>query len=240
MSDYLHHVATRMLDEPATTDNNMLLAGKSIVFPTHINETEDDVSQSLVYPRHENPVDRGTEEHVRIMRIEERIEKPRQREAEVEHSYLQPRLRANEDEVASPSAKQISTPDDLAEVKYSPDSPLKEASVQNAELNTIERILQSEILKSEKTTSQLQVKETSYEKETLRPEFVQNTMLVPPEPILQKVPSTNKLTIGKITVEIIRPAQPQVKTKERVVTHVVSSPVKEGGTSKLSYGLRQF
>ena len=63
------------------------------------------------------------------------------------------------------------------------------------------------------------------------------------EPLPQKIITPNKLVIGKITVEIVQPVQPPVKTRERIITRIVNTAAgnsSSAGRSKLSFGLGQL
>jgi len=63
------------------------------------------------------------------------------------------------------------------------------------------------------------------------------------EPVPQKITTPNKLVIGKITVEIVQPVQPAVKTRERIITRIVHTGAgngNSGGRNKLSFGLGQL
>jgi hypothetical protein len=63
------------------------------------------------------------------------------------------------------------------------------------------------------------------------------------EPLPQKITTPNKLVIGKITVEIVQPVQPAVKTRERIITRIVHTGAgngNSGGRNKLSFGLGQL
>jgi len=116
-----------------------------------------------------------------------------------------------------------------------------DSMVQKIAPHVIEHKHDTVTIETEKTHT-FQLKNVLTHQEIQQPEANSQSHVLPPEPPpLHKVPSPNKLTIGKITVEIVRPVQPQLQTKERIITRIVSSTPKDSeGTNKLSYGLRQF
>jgi hypothetical protein len=184
MSDYLHQVTARMLDEPLVTAS-MILPEKSIAFPVRSGDEENEHPQ-LQYPLDVHRPVGPTEEYVKVIRVEEDGEKPGQSAPEPTQSYIQPRLKfLDVEEVDLASHKQLRRAEDLPEVRYSAEVSQKEENERKTEQHTIEHIHESEIFKSEKINSLLHRTEALREKEIRHQEVVQQTLLVPPEPLLQ-------------------------------------------------------
>jgi hypothetical protein len=243
MSDYLHHVALRMLEE-LPGDNTMILPGASMVFPLHISHEQDEQGSVEEDPK-DNPANIGISEDdqpVNVIRFFEKPELNRQPLADITSSYLQPRLQP-----ADPTHDEQDPEKDINSNVTLPEKELP-ASLENSDSNfqkTAPHVIahqhETVRLETEKTHT-FHLKEVLTKKEIQQPEEFQQWHILPPEPPqLQKVPSSNKLIIGKITVEIVRPVQPQLKTQERIITRIASSTPKDSdGTNKLRYGLRQF
>ena len=244
MSDYLHDVALRTLDEPPG-GNAMILPGTSMVFPLHINHEQDETANEAEYPKDINTAPITTKEDDQPQNVIRFFEKPEhslQPSPAITSSYIRPRLQP-----ADLTIDQQGTDENIDSIAARPEKELpatlgnNDSTEQKTSPHVIEHRHDTVILETEKTHT-FHLKEVLTQKEIKLPERVQQSHILPPEPTpLHKVPSPNKLTIGKITVEIVRPVQPQLNTKERIITRIVSSTPKDGdGTNKLSYGLRQF
>src|SRR5688572_13123648 len=241
MSDYLHHVALRMLEEPPGGDA-MILPGTSMVFPLHINHEQDDIVNEAEYPKEIStaPIVANDDQPVNVIRLFEKPEDNRQSSADVTSSYIQPRLQPADLITGAHAPERNSKPIEALPENESPTTIVNNDSmVQKIAPHVIEHKHDTVTIETEKTHT-FQLKNVLTHQEIQQPEAVPQSHVLPPEPApLHKVPSPNKLTIGKITVEIVRPVQPQLQTKERIITRIVSSTPKDSeGTNKLSYGLR--
>ncbi|HMG91596.1 MAG TPA: hypothetical protein VK589_16175 [Chryseolinea sp.] len=238
MSEYLHQVALRIQDEQLARDS-MLLPGTDIVFP--MQGQDEDQASTLEYPPDTSADSKGGAEHLTITRVVESVENSRSPLPSIAPTYIQSRLIYNQNtEKDSVLQKQFKTEMASPEKEVPAANERKEILLEKLESNT------HHTFNSEKSTERITTlqsrKEILREKEIMQPKVVQGKSILPPEPLPpQKIPSVNKLTIGKITVEVVRQVQPQVRTKEKIITRVVSSQDKDTtGTSKLSYGLRQL
>lgn len=238
MSEYLHQVALRIQDEQQARDS-MLLPRTDIVFPMH--SQDEDQPSTLEYPSQMNVDARGGAEHQTITRVVESVESSRSPLPSNAPTYIQSRLIYNQNtEKESVLEKQIVTEILSPEKEVRAATETKEILSDKFGPNT-EYTFNSE-KSTEKITTLQSLEDIPKEKGIPQPNIVQHKSILPPEPLPpQKIPSVNKLTIGKITVEVVRSAQPQVRTKEKIITRIVSSQDKDNtGTSKLSYGLRQL
>lgn len=241
MNSYLQHVALRMEGNLPTMET-MILPAKEVPHPPDIKEAEE-IQTALEYPKdYSHPVT-NTHAHVHVTESD-KSEIPSPVMPAVGPSYIQSRLQSFDHE--SPESKPINR---FNAIQKTPDqsvtSPLefKQLTVSKTEDHLLHHENgTSEVYRKTEEINVLRETEKRILKEIRQPEFTPYAPILPVEPLPpQKIPVANKLTIGKITVEIIRPGQPAVKTKEQVVTRIISSPPKENNsTSKLSYGLKQF
>jgi hypothetical protein len=242
MSDYLHNVALRMLDALPAGEAT-LMPGTSIVFPLHINDVDNKEPDSLNYPDADSDItSTERDKHVSITHVFEKTSGISQPAISDTPTYMQPRLQPVEVTRSIEKSEKIinpieATPEMLSATKHEPE----DFHSKKNQRKEVERKHVTEILRTEEAHS-IHLTQILRAKEKQQPEIVPPAHILPPESLpVQKIPSQKKLTIGKITVEIVRPLQPQIKTKEKIVTRIVSSPPKESdGTNKLSYGLRQL
>ncbi len=241
MSDYLHNVALRMLDTPPAGEAT-LMPGTSIVFPLHVNDEDIKEPDSLKYPDDSNTPSANTSQHVNVTHVFEKASDISRHSIPPAPSYIQPRLQPIEvTRSIEKSEKIISPPEATSEKLSALRHEQVDVQAEKKPKQEVERKYETELLRTEETHS-IHSKQILKEKEKQRPEIVPQAHILPPDPLpIQKIPSSGKLTIGKITVEIVRPLLPQIKAKERIVTRIVStSPKDSDGTNKLSYGLRQL
>ena len=240
MSDYLHNVALRMLDTPPGGEAT-LMPGTSIVFPLHVNDENIREPDSLKYPDDSNAPSAITSQHVNVTHVFEKESEISRPSIPPTPSYIQPRLQPIEVTRSIEKSEKIIGPEATSEKLSALRHEQDDVQPEKKPKQEVERMYETEILRTEETHF-IHSKQILKEKEKQRPEIVPHVHILPPDPLpIQKIPSSGKLTIGKITVEIVRPLQPQIKTKERIVTRIVStSPKESDGTNKLSYGLRQL
>jgi len=240
MTNYLQHVALRM-EGNVPTEEAMILPGKMVSFPAHMNGDDEQIPIAPEYPVEADPVVHA-HKHYHIAPESAKPIAPSAVLPTPTSSYIDTRLQHPiKASVTSKTEKKVMSVEEPSIEKISSPAKPGDPEVVIAKENIEPREMVTTILKTEqrKTSSE---KEITIAREVRQPEHVHHTPMLPPEPLPpQKIPAANKLTIGKISVEIVRPSQPVVKTKERVVTRVVSAGAQEsGGTNKLSFGLKQF
>lgn len=241
MTNYLQHVALRM-DGNASTREAMILPGKVVSFPARLGREDEQTPMAPGYPVEDSPTVTHEHKHYHIVPESAKSDKPSPWQPTATPSYIRARLQHPvEASVVSKIEKPVMAIDEPSRQKIP--APVKPADpkVVEPEGNIIPGEKITRILKIEQQETSPE-KETRIEREIRQPEHIHHTHILPPEPLPpQKIPTVNKLTIGKINVEIVRPPQPVVKTKERVVTRIVSTGANESvGTNKLSFGLKQF